>query len=669
VDVSGTGVVTRGYSLVTVKAVDDEQRTITGIATTPETDRVGDIVESRGAKFRNPLPLLLFHDHTRPVGTLKLSKPTDDGIEFTASLPHIAEPGPLRDRVSEAWQSVKAGLIRGVSIGFRAFDDGVELMKSGGLRFTGFEILELSLVSVPANASATIQTIKSVDAPHLAASGNDASTHTPGVSGTHATARKGARHMKTITEQIKDFEATRAAKSARMTELMNSAAEKGETLDESQSQEYDTLETEVKAVDAHLARLASLEKTHRETAKPVNGETVEKAAASRGGQFPVIQVTETVPQGIGFARSIMCRMAAVLNQKTGEGPTSAVEVAKQRYPDYSPLHSHFQQKAAVPAGTSTQTVWAGPLVYATNLESEFIEFLRPQTVVGKFGQGGVPSLRRVPFNVRIPSQTSGGTGYWVGEGAPKPLTSFAFTSTTLGYTKVAAISVITQELARFSSPSAEMLVRDSLAAALVERIDRDFIDPAEAGTANVQPASLTNGLTALTSAGTSADNARTDVGVILREYLQDNQSVAGLVFIMPNTLAMALSLQVNSLGQPEFPALGANGGSLMGIPVITSQYAANASGGGNLVIAVNAPEVFLADDGQVTVDASQEATLQMLDNPTNNSATGTATTGVSMYQTDSIAIRAHRFINWAKRRSTAVVYMDDVNWGSIGSPD
>jgi hypothetical protein len=70
----------------------------------------------------------------------------------------------------------------------------------------------------------------------------------------------------------------------------------------------------------------------------------------------------------------------------------------------------------------------------------------------------------------------------------------------------------------------------------------------------------------------------------------------------------------------------------------------------------------------VTVDASTEASLQMLDNPTNNSATGTPTTVVSMYQTNSIALRAERFINWRKRRSTAVTYMDDVNWGSIGSP-
>jgi hypothetical protein len=39
-----------------------------------------------------------------------------------------------------------------------------------------------------------------------------------------------------------------------------------------------------------------------------------------------------------------------------------------------------------------------------------------------------------------------------------------------------------------------------------------------------------------------------------------------------------------------------------------------------------------------------------------------------MFQTNSVALRAEREITWVKGRADAVVYMDDVNWGSIGSP-
>jgi hypothetical protein len=102
--------------------------------------------------------------------------------------------------------------------------------------------------------------------------------------------------------------------------------------------------------------------------------------------------------------------------------------------------------------------------------------------------------------------------------------------------------------------------------------------------------------------------------------------------------------------------------------VITSQYAASGATFGNMIVAIDTSNVALAQDPGVTVDVSGEASLQMLDNPTNNSATGTATTMVSMFQTNSLAIRAEQFIHWVKLRSTAVVFMDDVNWGAIGSP-
>lgn len=655
----------RAYSLLTVKGLDTERRVFTGTATTPEPDRIGDIVEPLGVRFKNPLPLLLFHAHSLPVGTVKLSKPTEDGIEFEATLPNITEPGNLKSRVDEAWESIKHGLIRGVSIGFRALDDGIETLKTGGLRFTRTEVLELSLVPVPANADCTINALKSYDAEHLAASGRNGAqplhANTPGVSGTPVVRLLPTRLEKTmqsLSDQITSYKSTRDQKFTERNALMTKAAEAGVTLDEAESQQYDTLDAEIKALDTHVSRLESMQQSQKAQAVPVTGNGVD-SHAHRGG-VAAIHVTKTLPPGIEFARAMICK---VLAYKDGGRP---LEYATERYPDNDRVHAFL--KAAIPGGTTVGTTWASPLVDPTNLSTEFIEYLRPETIIGKFGMGGIPSLRRIPFNVRVTGQTSGGDAYWVGEGAPKPLTKFDFSATTLGFTKIASIAVLTEELVRFSSPSAEALVRDALVAANVERADIDFIDPSVAAVAAVSPASITNGLTALAPSGTTADAARADVARVLKEYLDANNTPNSLVLIMPMSLAMALSVMVNSLGQSEFPNLTMRGGSLLGIPVITTQYAANASGAGNLVIAVNASDVFLADDGQVTVDVSREASLQMLDNPTNSSATATATTMVSLWQTDSIGLRAHRFINWAKRRTNAVVYMDDVNWGSVGSP-
>jgi hypothetical protein len=46
----------RAYSLFEIKAVNDEEGVIEGIASTPTTDRMGDIVEPKGAEFKLPLP-------------------------------------------------------------------------------------------------------------------------------------------------------------------------------------------------------------------------------------------------------------------------------------------------------------------------------------------------------------------------------------------------------------------------------------------------------------------------------------------------------------------------------------------------------------------------------------------------------------------------------------
>lgn len=150
----------RAYCLLNVKTIDVEQRIIRGIATTPEPDRAGDVVESLGAKFKNPIPLLWQHKHDEPIGTVELHKPTAQGIRFTARLPKDAElsQSPLRDRVSEAWDAVRTGIVKGVSIGFRSINS--ETIRSGGMRFKSFEIHELSLVSVPANAGAVIDEVK-----------------------------------------------------------------------------------------------------------------------------------------------------------------------------------------------------------------------------------------------------------------------------------------------------------------------------------------------------------------------------------------------------------------------------------------------------------------------------------------------------------------------------
>jgi HK97 family phage major capsid protein len=132
----------------------------------------------------------------------------------------------------------------------------------------------------------------------------------------------------------------------------------------------------------------------------------------------------------------------------------------------------------------------------------------------------------------------------------------------------------------------------------------------------------------------------------------------GLVLVMTSQQAIAISMMVNTLGQYVWPTMGPSGGSLAGIPVITSENIVGTGGSptdGGLIVAINAPDILLADDGQVTIDVSTEASLQMETAP--DSPATASTTFVSMFQQNMVAIRAERFIHWLKRRSGAVQYI------------
>ena len=149
--------------------------------------------------------------------------------------------------------------------------------------------------------------------------------------------------------------------------------------------------------------------------------------------------------GIAFARYVKAFAFAKGNYH------EAAAYAKANW-DSSTPEVELALNTAISAGTTTDSVWAGPLVYAQDFPAAFLEFLRPLTTIGR-----IPGMTRVPFNIRYGIQDGGSTVAWVGQGPPKPVSKLTFTSGTLGFAKAAGIVVITQELARFSSPSAELL--------------------------------------------------------------------------------------------------------------------------------------------------------------------------------------------------------------------
>lgn len=455
--------------------------------------------------------------------------------------------------------------------------------------------------------------------------------------------------MSKIAEQIAAFEQKRAALVAANDAIMEKAAEDGSTLDKDQKEAFDGNAADIAEIDDHLKRLKSMEKALGDAAKPIDGQNQKSGTDSR---VPAqIKAAKPAP-GIQFARFARCM---ILGKKTG---VNAIEIAKSEYGERDPHIVELVQKANISAvNTTTDASLFGNEAGI----ADYVEFLRNQTIVGKFGQNGIPALRRVPFYYPVVTQATGGTAYWVAEGSAKPMTKPTWSRTELTPLTIAGLAAVTLQALRFSTPSAELALRDDLTAAVIEAIDSAFIDPANAGSAGAKPASISNGISGTAaSTGGDADAIRADARTAMLVFVTAKNPLTSGVWIMSGANALGLTTMVNALGQPEFPGMTVNGGTFMGLPVIVSEAA------GTTITLVNAGDIWLADDGGVNVDVSGEASLQMVDNPTGTSvgADPVEATLVSMFQTNSVAIRVEKFINWARRRPTGVATITAAEWGS-----
>jgi len=534
----------------------------------------------------------------------------------------------LTPRISECWQLIKAGLVGGFSIGF-SVSEYEEIPGSYGLKFNKWSWLELSAVTIPANAEATIQTIKS------------ASPSTPGQRAAHlkttppaggkSTPLLGKPKMKTLAEQIKSFEDTKAANVEKLNGIMQKAADEGRTLDAAESEEFDTLQSDVAAVEKHVERLKATEAVQVSKAAPVDGSSSAAGSASRSGQ--VISVKSNEPAGLGFAKVLKCIYEAQGNRR------DAVDVAKAWYGD-GRVAKALQEKAAAPSATVANPAYGGYLTEYQLLRDEFIDFVRKESIIGKFmaGTNGVQPFRNAPFNTLVNGQSAGTSAGWVGEGGMKPVTSAELFQVRLEEYKITGMVAISKELIKRSDPAADVWLRDDLVKAIAERENLDFIDPAITLTAGVRPASVTNGANSITASGTTSAALRADI-LALKSYLRaSNQPTSGGALIMHPDLAGSIGDMRTAVGFPEFDTLDETGGKLGSYPVVTTDAMA-----GNAIVWVRPQDIFYAT-GPIEVSYSEHASIDKGDG-----------VQVSMFQTNQVAVLVERFLNYKKARANATV--------------
>ena len=432
----------------------------------------------------------------------------------------------------------------------------------------------------------------------------------------------------TTSEQLTTEQNNLQIKAARLEELER-ADENNGGLEEAEATERQTLITEVKNLTGKVDRLSAIEAAHRSgglTAVPTQ-------QVNPRPRIEVVDHVKALPKGTIFTRYAMAVAA-------GRGSYSDTLAYAKKWESQTPQVSQYI-KAVAGTTVAASPGWGVELVNPSTASTEFVELLMPETIIGR-----VNGFERVPFNIPIITQTSGSTFGWVGEQGVKQVGELDFSRTTLGKHKVAGIVVLTEELVRLSEPAAEEVVRRDMIRQCAKFLDEAFIQIAKAAGAN-NPASITNGVSAPNASGTTLAALMADLNTMLTTLTAANLPLDGLVWVTTPETAVRLSLMVTSLGQsPAAISMNPTGGTLLGYPVIVS----NAVDADSLIL-FKPSEIFLASDNMVTIDASNQATLDM--------AGGSSPT-FSLWQKNCVGLRAEQWITWQKRRATVVAITDTI---------
>lgn len=655
--VTGETLMNRAWSTLQLKAVDDAggKRKFTGIASTITADRMDDVVMPRGAQFKLPFPLLSQHNAKEPIGWVKAVRTTDKQIEVDCEVHNEPTPGKLKDRLDEMWQMIKAGLVAGLSIGFNPIKTA-RIEGTYGYEIQTWDWLELSAVTIPANGQCNITAIKSIDQGQRAALGLPGDDTRPGASGQAKSAAprpSTSRSQKGEIMTLKELLAARQQNVARMGELVELI--KGGTASDEERAEFDQLDTDTQKLDTDIV-VKRYEDRNAAGATAVEGKSAEGASRSRGGMsFVRKEDPDDKFKGQSYTRFLIAKALAFVEMKNGNF-VSAADVAKKRWGQTHPKLVEYI-KAAVAGGGTGSGEWGAELAQSdTRYTGDFVEFLYGMTVFDKL------PLREVPARVHVKGQDGAATAYWVGESKAIPATKPDFSDVELLPLKVGAIAVASKELVRSSSPSAEMLIRDSIAQASAQRVDTTFLSTA-AAVSGVSPAGILNGLSALSPSGTDAAAVRADMMSLYSGFLTA-KSANGLVQIMTPSMAKALALLVNALGQPEFVGLNADGGTLLGDRVYTGD---NVTPGDWILLKPS--DIWKIGDGGIEVSMSDQVTIEQNDAPQGETDTPTAASATltNMWQSESVAFKVVRNINYAKRRTGAVAVLSNAEYGGVVS--
>jgi HK97 family phage prohead protease len=604
-------------------------------------DRYGDIIDPAGWDLKNfrKNPIALFgHDSSFIVGRWKNVRV--EAGKLLGKL-ELLEQG-ISSRLDEIRAAVEAGVLKTVSVGFRPVPGKTEPLPNGGVKFLAAELVECSLVSVPANPNA-LQVAKAL---HLSdnairtvfgepAEGDQGmQRRSSGEPAVPPPSRK-TTTMKTLSQRIEEAQTELVQLKDQLTEHV-----KADDADDNVTNE---LSTQIEQKEAALGALKRAESVLATKSAPAGNQPAAPAI-----RRPLsVAAKETKPADHIFRAAAVHAVAhatgkdvdAVLERMYGGDEGTAIVT-----------------KAAVAGATTTQAGWAAELV--NTAMADFLETLRPVSVYPTLASVGGrltfgPNAGAIKIPARAATPSIGGS--FVGEGGAIPVRRLGLTSVTLSPKKMGVISVFSREIARYGTPAIEGLIRQEIIADTALTIDSLLLD-ANAASA-VRPAGLLNGVTALTP--TAGGGHAAILGDIRQLAAPFDTANAGrnLVLLMNPAQSRSLSMTPGPDG-----SLGWTDTIMNEFRVVSSTTVPVGR-----VILLDAADFVSATGDTPEFETSDQAVLHMEDSaPTQIGTVGTpnavAAPVQSMFQTAQIAVRMLLDITWATRRAGMVQYLDGATW-------
>ncbi len=643
-------------------------------------DRMDDIIKSTGWDLENfqKNPIALFnHNPNFVIGKWSNLRVDAENRQLRGHL-EVAPPG-TSDRIDEIRKLIDAGILKAVSVGFRPIKsvprNENDKFGFGGSVFEKSELVETSLVAVPANpnALAVAKSLKISPATiDLVFAGQGARDRIErrGFTGGHAKKpeMRGGAAM-SLAQRIAEAQ-------TRLVTLRDQLDEHLKTVDDSnvsdaQFEVTQDLNAKIAQADRSLNLLEESERNlgqtsdggSKERALVVAGQrevVPAKAASGVGGARPfnLTKVRKEVNIIDLLARSGAIMMVAHQQHKPAE------EIRRALYPDDEPVRALLdwsQRAASAPAMTSV-TGWASELVQT--LFASFMETLMPKSVYPRLSARGVNLTFGRNGRISVPTRalTPSIAGSFVGEGQAIPVRQGQFTSQVLTPKKMAVISTWTRELDEHSVPAIEGLLRNAIQEDTAISLDTVLLDNGAATL--IRPAGILNGVTPLTPTAGGGFTA----------LVGDIKQISGALLTatkgnVRNPVWLMNPQQVMTAGLTPAPGVGAfpfqeqiADGNLQGWPIIDSGTVPLGT-----VIALDAADFVSVGGDAPRFELSDQATLHMEDTaPTDITTTGTPPVAAfpvkSMFQTDSIALRLILPVNWAIRRPGVVSAVVGVTW-------